>query len=196
MKRFFQRQTLRSAVTEIISIVIGVLLALAVNDWNEDRINQQMADKAIINIIEELKTNIKLINMIHASNANIIMLLNNPEKSTTNEKQRFTPGLQIQDTAWQTLITTGVSAHLEYETLYLVSNIYSIQDIYKSFGSQFINSMMSTQVLVKTINPDISDSNINLLFLGNMTLVVEIEKALLSQYEAGLLKLQQITTRK
>ena len=160
MKRFFQRRTLRSAATEILSIVIGVLLALAVNEWNEDRVHQQRAEQAVTNIIQELKSNIRLMEIIHTNNTAIVNLPNSPEESTSKKENRFIPGLQIQDTAWKTLISTGASAHIEYETLYIISSIYSIQEIYKSFGRQLINTMMSTSALSKALNSDKSNSNI------------------------------------
>jgi len=191
MKPFFQTQTIRSATTEIISIVIGVLLALAVNEWNEDRINQQKAKQALHNIANELKSNIKLLNLIHNNNAAIITLLEQPTASTTTEKKSFIPGLQIQDTAWKTLISTGTSAHIDYDSLYMISEIYSIQQIYKTLGFQMLNNMMSTSALSAALNPD-QNGNVNALFQDNMTILVQIETALLALYEEAI---QNLTTK-
>jgi len=165
-------------------------LALAVNEWNEDRVNQQKARQAVNNIANELKSNLKLIKIIHANNAAIVNLSEQPEDSTTSEEKRFIPGLQIQDIAWQTLISTGISAHLDYDTLYMISEIYSIQQIYKTFGFQTINNMMNTNALVNAINPT-KTNNVNHLFTDNMALVVEIEKALLILYQRTIDKLDK-----
>jgi hypothetical protein len=172
------------------------LLALAVNEWNEDRINEQKAEKAIDNIIKELKINIKLINLIHTNNSEIVTIIRSPEEDSSSINRSFTPGLQIQDTAWNALISTGVTSHLDYETLYLISGIYSIQEIYKSFSHELIKTMMGTEALAKAIDPTKSNEDMAPLFLDNMQIVVDVEAGLLSQLKNGVEKLEELRALK
>ena len=51
----------KSAIVEVLSIVLGVLLALGASEWNEDRIQQQRAAEALANIAIEIARNQKLI---------------------------------------------------------------------------------------------------------------------------------------
>ncbi len=189
MKSLFRKQSIQEAGTEILSIVIGVLLALGVSEWNEDRVHQQRARQAIANIANELRSNIKLMEIIHANNVAIVNSANELDRPDDKGESRFIPGLQIQDTAWKTLISTGVSAHIDYEVLYSISEIYSIQQIYRSFGYQLVNTMMSTSALSLAINPESKTNSGNIFLEDNMALIVGIETTLMTSYENGLRKL-------
>ncbi|MEW6991326.1 hypothetical protein AADZ91_11620 [Colwelliaceae bacterium 6441] len=185
MKSLINIKSLRSAFTEILSIVIGVLLALAVNEWNENRVQTARANEAIKNINQEIASNIALLKIVHTNNTKVLAIIDGSEGSEDgpDKQQQFIPGLQIQDTAWQTLLSTGVSEYIEFSKLYEMSAIYSIQDIYKKLGFQFVQTMMSNQALLKTLAPEKEAFKKNDLYIENMTLIVEVEKGLLSLYQ-------------
>ena len=46
---------MKSGITEIFSIVIGVLIALRVSEWNEDRVHTQRAEETIQNLLFNLR---------------------------------------------------------------------------------------------------------------------------------------------
>ena len=46
------------AIGEIILVVIGILIALQINNWNQERINQQRADGYLKSLAEDLKSDI------------------------------------------------------------------------------------------------------------------------------------------
>ena len=50
---------LKYAVGEIILVVIGILIALSINNWNEERNNFQKQELLTKNIIEDLKLDFK-----------------------------------------------------------------------------------------------------------------------------------------
>jgi len=192
MKPKNKMQLIRPALTEVLSIVIGVLLALAVNEWNENRIQTGKANEAIQNIIHEIDFNIKLMDVVNKNNKIIIELLNNKSITSSNKKnnQQFLPGLQIQDTAWKTLQSTGVSQHIEYSTLYTLSNVYSLQEIYKKLGYNLIQNVANHRILLSVKNKDISNSIDSKVFLTDMELIESIESALLSNYKKTLVQLK------
>ena len=78
------------AIGEIILVVIGILIALQFNNWNEGRKNQQELDNILVNIVNDLKTDtlsanavIKLYDSIEANSKRIIakeVTLENQEK--------------------------------------------------------------------------------------------------------------------
>ena len=190
MKSSTRFSSTRSAATEIVTIVIGVLLALGVNEWNENRIHTERAAEAIQNVIQEINSNIKFVNIVNANNQRIIELIKNQGNGLEDQSnEQFIPGLQIQDTAWKMLHSTGVSEFIDYPTLYEISTIYSLQDIYKSMGYQLVQTITNNRALVASIAPDRSSTVDNKLFLSEMMLIVEIEKALLSSYTKTLEKL-------
>jgi hypothetical protein len=183
MKKILNPKSFQSAFTEIASIVIGVLIALAVNEWNEDRVHTQRANEAMQNIVQELKKNIKFLKVVHDNNNKVINLLQNKDSNQQDiDTIQFVPGLQIQDTAWQTLLSTGVSEYVDYKQLYQISSVYSMQDIYKSLGYQMVQTMMSTNALAEIISNKVKPIK-NDLYLDNMILIVDIEKALLKSYQ-------------
>jgi hypothetical protein len=187
MKPNKKRSVFRSALTEIMSIVIGVLLALAVNEWNENRVHKKRADEAIQNIIKEIESNIKFLNIVNANNKATIELLKGENKPTKSESNsQFVPGLQIQDTAWKTMQSTGVSEYIQYSILYEISNIYSLQEIYKKLGYQLVQNFSSNRALIAAIKQSESTSFDNKLFLTDMELIEQVEKALLESYKKVL----------
>ena len=182
---------LRSVITEITSIVIGVLLALAVNEWNESRIQTARANEAIQNVMHEITSNTKFLSFVNANNRAIIELLKERNAQSEDEGERqFVPGLQIQDTAWRMLHSTGVSEFIEYSTLYEISAIYSLQDIYKSLGYQLVQTITNNRALILAVAPDKSEGIDSGLFLSEMILIEQVEEALLSSYAEALEKLE------
>ncbi|MCO4798550.1 MAG: hypothetical protein KC484_05025 [Colwelliaceae bacterium] len=187
MKSLLNVKSFRSAATEILSIVIGVLLALAVNEWNENRVQTDRANEAIKNINQEIESNIALLKIVHANNTKVLKLIDDSVigegEELTEKQQNFIPGLQIQDTAWKTLLSTGVSEYISFSELYKISAIYSVQDIYKKLGFQLVETMMSNQALIQTLAPEKETETRSDLYLDNMKLIVEVEKGLLNLYQ-------------
>ena len=50
-----ERMPIQTIVIEVVSIVLGVLLALGVNEWRAQRSQQRQADAALVNISNELE---------------------------------------------------------------------------------------------------------------------------------------------
>jgi hypothetical protein len=185
-------QMIRSVLTEVLSIVIGVLLALALNEWNENRIQTAKADEAIQNIILEIDSNIKLMVIVNKNNKAVIELLNNENVSSSNEdnNQQFLPGLQIQDTAWKTLQSTGISQSIKYSTLYTLSNLYSLQEIYKKLGYNLIQNVANHRILLSVNEQSASNSIDSTVFTTDMELIESVESALLNNYRKTLEQLK------
>ena len=49
---------MRYAIGEIVLVVIGILIALAINNWNEERNNREKFDLTLVEIEKELISNI------------------------------------------------------------------------------------------------------------------------------------------
>jgi hypothetical protein len=183
---------IRHASTEILSIVIGVLIALAVNEWNENRIHKERADEAIQNIINEIDSNIKLMRLVNKNNKAVIKSLKNENAVDANESknQNFLPGLQIQDTAWKTLQSTGVSEYIKYSTLYTLSNVYSLQEIYKKLGYNLIQNTANHRILLSVKDNGVPNSIDSEVFASDMELIESVESALLNNYKKTLEQLK------
>ena len=132
-----------------------MLLALAVNEWNENRVKKDHSIEAVNNIIQVIKKNQKLLAVVSENNQKVVQLiLNSENQSATSSKQNFIPGLQIPYTAWKTMMSTGVSEFVNYQIVFSISNVYSAQDIYKTSSYQLIQTMLVHQTLAKALIGD------------------------------------------
>lgn len=59
---------IQTLLIEVFSIVLGVLLALAMNEWREQRAHQSQVKAALQNISHELRSNLDVLTAIHENN--------------------------------------------------------------------------------------------------------------------------------
>ena len=111
-----RRWSIQKLVIEVFSIVLGMLLALAVNEWSEQRSQQSQAESALQNISNELRSNLEFLTLLHDNNTAAISSMSEEQDANTDEERSLIPGLQLRETAWETLLSTGVSNYVEYET--------------------------------------------------------------------------------
>jgi sensor domain CHASE-containing protein len=67
------------AVGEIVLVIIGILIALAINQKNTDKNNNELRDLYLIQLNEEINENLKTI-------------INHRDKAITMLTERYTPG--------------------------------------------------------------------------------------------------------
>jgi hypothetical protein len=164
---------------EVFSIVLGVMLALWASEWSNDRANQKLANKAMLNIAHEFENNHGLLTLLHNNNVAVVSYLegSDPESSELS----FIPGLQLQNTAWTTFLNTGVSSYIDYNTILQIAEVYSIHEIYKTFGSQM--AMMSFEQ--KLSQPSDKQDEFQLenmkRLLPLLNLIIEIEAGILEE---------------
>ena len=163
---------------EMVSIIIGVLIALGVDEWNEDRQNQERARTALINIQNEAKMNLSILEVLHPRNMEAFAVVQT--ESSEDDSATIVPGLQLQDVAWKTLMSNGISVHVDYDELYQVAEIYSIQQIYKDFANQFVEQIMVTRSMSIVNGNPLSDSDIITASVELLTLLMGIEEQLLN----------------
>ena len=72
---------LKYAIGEIILVVIGILLALQINNWNESKKNCEKVDKLLVRIQKDIKTDITeikdLVSFYNKKDSIIKLVLNN-----------------------------------------------------------------------------------------------------------------------
>lgn len=182
----------RSIFVEVGSIVLGVLLALGASEWNDNRIERERADIALQNIAAELQSNLEILKAIHSNNVGIITAIRKPPESSTEPEGQFVPGLQIQQSAWDTMVAMGINDQIEYDTLRAISATYSFQNIYRSISFQMIENIMSVTSLAAAMNPERGKDLPDDLFIENFELVVLTETGLLTQYKKTIEKLAEL----
>lgn len=128
---------------EVFSIVLGVLLALGLSEWADDRQNQALASSALVNIYREIGSNVETLKIIHDNNVQTVDAIGLQPTPESDRSRSIIPGLQLGETAWESFLATGLSAHVDYDTLLTLSQLYSIQRVYKQTGTQLSESAMT-----------------------------------------------------
>ena len=175
-------------VLEVFSIVIGVLLALGLSEWADDRQNKALANSALLNIYGEIGSNLETLKIIHENNVLTVDAIGLEPTPESDGSRSFIPGLQLQETAWEGLLATGLSGHVDFDTLLSLSQLYSIQRVYKQTGMLLSESAMSATAYAAAIGTKLDDRHFQEQFIGYFQLLTQIEEQLLDTYQVALKK--------
>jgi hypothetical protein len=177
-------KSIRSMILEVSSIVLGVLLALGVSEWQEEREKDEMVVIALGNIYRELEANHKILTVIHDNNTKTV------EVSTRGDDvdAQFIPGLQVRSTAWEALLSSGISNHVDYLLLFDLSAVYSMQSIYRETGMKLVDSAMFMSAMAAVNQVEVENEHVLKQFMDNFQLIVTIETGLLQAYVEALEK--------
>ena len=178
-------RTLTQMALEIFSIVLGVLLALGVSEWQENRNNAERAAVALSNIRAELQSNLDLLEIIYPNNKRIVEGISSGQAENP-EDANVIPGVQMRSSAWQTLGATGLSNFVEYELLIELSQLYAMIDVYKQTAYGFINANMSLAATATALDRSVDNDRMSENFLGFFQMLVQIEAALIKAHEDAM----------
>jgi hypothetical protein len=188
----FNRRTLARAGLEVFTIVLGVLLALGVSEWQEDRNTLERTEAALRNVHNELASNLELLEYVHSNNAELIIKLTENSDAVGQDSQ-FLPALQISDSAWQTLGTTGLSGRIDIDLMVSLSQTYSLIDVYRRSGYSLVDAnlwVLATATATERDMKKIDDANLFALnFISQFQLIVDIETALIDTHRKALAEL-------
>lgn len=187
--RRFPVQTL---LVEVISIVLGVLLALAVNQWRENQSHKAQAKSALKNISNEIQSNLKALKILHENNSATIEFMTDGNESATSEDSKFIPGIQLRETAWKTLLSTNVANYVNYETILTLSDTYSIQDVYKQAAVSITEAALNLAAYAAANGRDVDDNHFQRQFYDYLLMLVDVESELLRLYENTLKEMESI----
>lgn len=132
---------------EIFSIVFAVLLALVLNHWREQVLDQKTSDQALTNVLVEIHTNSEelaeeaetfqvIIDTLQAQ----LYKIRNGEDAANGFGISFT---LLSHSAWEMAQVTGAVKNFDLEFLMNVSELYEFQDICHQNGLAFIDKMNS-----------------------------------------------------
>ncbi len=148
---FQENSLLVHIMIEIFSIVFAVLLALAVNQWRENRASRVLAHDALHKIAQEMHKNSALIESIlpiHQTFLDTVQVVIDkidrgelPPDADLEDLQ-FIP-IFLRDTAWQAAIATQALVHVDYEIVNVISEAYTYQDAYQKLMDDFLQATFS-----------------------------------------------------
>ena len=182
--------TAKALVIEVMSIVIGVLLALGLSEWSEERNHQTQAKIALENIATELRSNHELLTIIHENNLVTLQAMHEGPETDEGDDRSYIPGLQLRKTAWEAFLSTGLSNYVSYDTVLMLSEMYAIQDVYKQTGTQLVEATMAISAYAVVLEKDVENGQYQKQFGTFFEMLSEIEAQLLLAYDGALTGLE------
>jgi len=176
---------------EFISVSFAIMFALFVDQWRESYNNQQLANKAIYSIREEVTENKLLIKeftpnhqlKLHYLDSLIEVQKNSGIKVDTVKSIEVT---LLSSSAWEMSKITNAIYYIDFETTNNIAKVYKLQSYYESIVKQYI---------INSSNSIADESSLIALSSGKKFLetIIPIEKDLSLYY--GLILDTELTKK-
>ncbi len=121
-------------IVESALIVISILLALALDEWQEDLEIQELIDRSIVNFQNELTQNKSRIEDIGVYHRGVLQVLQRRtfarDSESLEEFRNIMEALQpivLTSSAWETAVATGALGRMEYELVSALTLTYNTQ---------------------------------------------------------------------
>ena len=125
---------------QAISVVFAVLVALAVDEWWEDRENVELARRAMAGILQEIKANRDELLDSSEKNDSLRARLEaalSQESYSEDLEVTFSFSL-LSSAAWETAKVTRAVHFMDYERVTRLSRLYHLQDLYDRTQGEFV----------------------------------------------------------
>jgi hypothetical protein len=111
------------------------LLALAFDEWSEDREYQELANRSLVNFEREIQQNrlrVEDVTLFHAGLRDVLANMaasgsETPATTIRNIMEGFQPAILVS-TAWETAVATGALGYMDYDVVAGLSLTYNLQE--------------------------------------------------------------------
>lgn len=177
-------------IVESALIVISILLALTLDEWQEDLEIQELIDRSIVNFQNELTQNKSRIEDIGVYHRGVLQVLQRrtfvSDSQSLEEFRNIMEALQpivLTSSAWETAVATGALGRMEYELVSALTLTYNTQ-------LRFDDDYRSTlRLLLSPINLNKENLPITTYNAGRFVTDVTSAESELSVYYAQTLEL-------
>jgi hypothetical protein len=122
------------ALVESILIVLSILLALGLDEWQEEQEIAELIERSINNFTNEVRRNKSRIEDVSAYHQGVEQLLNKRHLSggmnNVDEFRNVMDAMQpvvLTNSAWQTAVATGVLGRMDFELVSALTLTYNTQ---------------------------------------------------------------------
>lgn len=133
------------ALFESALIVVSVLVALAVDEWSENRSRAERAELALAGIRAELEENRRAVEAVRARHLALVDSLTAYAEGTPPERIYmggiFNPASPLS-TAWESARETGALADIPYPLVLELSRVYDQQGRYRALAEALVQDIM------------------------------------------------------
>ena len=132
------RKLVGPALFEAAFVVLGVVLALAANEWREARLHRAEGESARTAIANELRENRRLLDSSRTYHRQVMGGVFSAPPATTFTVQHFSGGFiqpaQVSTTAWEVASETGALAHMPYQEVLAISQVVALERRYDAMA--------------------------------------------------------------
>ena len=179
----FEPRNLFSFVKEVIVVLIGVLIALFINEWRETKNNEQFVSSVLAAVEKDIissKEDLKEVSDKHIRTIDTMAVYLNDEQLSIVEIIEGVGGIQIAQTKNISLnYMVGNRAELlDYELISLLTNIESTRELLDNKFDKFLNYAYETV--------EATDAKSKRIFIIHLSNVIDSELSLLELYDEFL----------
>jgi hypothetical protein len=176
------RPKLPEILIEATSVVCAVLLALAVDEYRQDRENASRAARARESIMAELRTNRELLRRSLASNRKALAAIAPDEKLGPGSETRLELGLVwygLSSAAWQSAQNTQTMHFMDHNWLIKTAGLYETQLMYGRHQEDLFRHIGGA-----ITEPDKRDAA--RAVRGRLYMLLQVAESLIRNYDAAL----------
>lgn len=122
-------------IIEATLVVMSVLLALALNSWREARAHQDVAERALQEVVDEMQSNCSRIQDVQAYHQEVA----NGEREPGGIQSGF-----LRNDAWDVAKTTGAASYLDHELVAKIGEISAHQEDHRTIVQAYIQALFTT----------------------------------------------------
>jgi hypothetical protein len=178
------RSRIPELTVEAFSVMLAVLIALGVDEWRENRANQELAATAQANILEEIEGNRDELAGVGDLNTALLEriagYIEGAESTAADSLSVEFEFALLSTAAWQTAQVTRAAHFLDFDWMSRVARLYNLQELYDrsqtavvehmSLGEvpdeelpQFLRTLQARVALVTTLHNGLAQEYADLL---------------------------------
>ncbi len=120
-------------------VVLGVVLALAANEWREARQHRAQGNSARTAIANELRENRRLLDSARSYHRRVMgSIFSAPPGTVFSVQQHFSGGFmqpaQVSTTAWDVASETGALSYMPYQEVLAISQVIAVERRYDAMA--------------------------------------------------------------
>ncbi|GAA4360944.1 hypothetical protein [Kangiella marina] len=141
-KKSFSKFPWKLLIFESLLVILSVLLALALNSWREAQAHQELAERALQEVVDEVEANC----------LRIISFQSYHEAVAAGDEKPS--GIQVgylRNDAWEIAKTTQASSYLDYEILSLIGEINANQSDHRAIVQAYIEALFIRSLRIETV---------------------------------------------
>lgn len=184
IKKLLSKISWSNLMLEVFSVILAILLALWVNQYQQQKEQKENANIQLKRITKEVKRNLNSLYLHNEKNNERLSysrkLINDLKgKSLDNSERIISLGYsftQLENTEWEVAKLTGTIAQMEADTISVLSQIYLAQKLYGNHWAEFIKQFASGNI-------DIQDRKETDKYLGAIQFSTMTSNRLIGYYD-------------